>query len=418
MKKLIKMLALMLITITAVTGCSMKEEINIEITKDKNVSIESLIAMDDELIDALISMQSGNNDSEKTYTDEERWAYIESSDSTPDDSQPTIYQVTEKYQSENYKGKKYIATDLKLDSLVKDNNEEITVNDFVNSNKMFKKNGNEYTLVVKKPQSVPQEDGSEANINMDPDAFSEIMDIKFSVTLPYPAKSNNATEISNNNLTYEWDLTKFAELETIELVFEIPDDEIVEKPDTEVVKKQIWQNASGWAEKELEKAINNNLIPEVLEGKDFIKNINRKEFAAVSVKLYEAITKTNAEISANNPFVDTDDSYVLKAYNLGITKGTTEKEFSPEASITREQMATMLVRALSIAKINTTVDLESAKIFADDKEISNYARESVYFMSNNGIIKGINENNFGAKKNCTIEQAVIVALRSAEELSK
>ena len=42
-----------------------------------------------------------------------------------------------------------------------------------------------------------------------------------------------------------------------------------------------------------------------------------------------------------NPFTDTYDAEVLKAYNPGITNGTSETTFSPEELITREQMATI-----------------------------------------------------------------------------
>ena len=42
---------------------------------------------------------------------------------------------------------------------------------------------------------------------------------------------------------------------------------------------------------------------------------------------------------------------VLKAYNLGITKGISENEFAPNELITREQMATMMTRALGSADL-------------------------------------------------------------------
>ena len=46
---------------------------------------------------------------------------------------------------------------------------------------------------------------------------------------------------------------------------------------------------------------------------------------------------------------------VLKAYNLEITKGVSDDEFAPDTLITREQMATMMTRALTKAGINTAL---------------------------------------------------------------
>lgn len=58
---------------------------------------------------------------------------------------------------------------------------------------------------------------------------------------------------------------------------------------------------SDWAKAELDTAAGLGLIPACLEGKDLTKPITRAEFAAVSVKAYEALSGT-AAIPANNPF--------------------------------------------------------------------------------------------------------------------
>ncbi len=179
-----------------------------------------------------------------------------------------------------------------------------------------------------------------------------------------------------------------------------------------------WSNCSDWAKTELEDAKSKGLIPETFDGLDFTKQITRKEFAAVAVKLYEAISKTEAVKPEVNPFSDTQDDYVLKAYALGITYGTSENEFTPDSNITREQMATMLTRALTKAEINTEIDLNSVNKFADDSEMNDWGMPSIYFMSNNGIIKGIGDNLFNPQGNAKIEEAIAISLRSVNTFSK
>ena len=193
----------------------------------------------------------------------------------------------------------------------------------------------------------------------------------------------------------------------------------VEEPTIPEVKEPKWSNASEWAKPELEKADENKLIPDMLNGKDFTSNITRREFAATCVKLYEKVSGKKGTKASNNPFTDTNDAEVLKAYNLGITNGTSETTFSPDALITREQMATMMTRALNKSGVNTTIDVNDvSNKFADHNEISTWALDGVYFMSARGVIKGVGENRFNVKGNATREQALAISSRSVTEFKK
>ena len=194
--------------------------------------------------------------------------------------------------------------------------------------------------------------------------------------------------------------------------------------------------ASTWAQNELAKANELNLIPDSLKNGDLTKSITREEFAAVSVKAYEALTGKKAAPVANNPFVDTKNTEVLKAYNLGITTGTSAATFEPNALLNREQAATMLARTYKKATIDGWTIADDSKFpleytksntFADDKDISSWAKDSVYFMNANGIINGVGDNKFAPKNttsaeeavgyaNATREQAIIIAVRMVENL--
>ncbi len=184
---------------------------------------------------------------------------------------------------------------------------------------------------------------------------------------------------------------------------------------TKAEEKAIWSKASNWANEELQSASDAGLIPETFAGMDFTKPIIRKEFAGIAVKMYEAISKKKAIPAPSDSFTDTTDEYVLKAYLLGITEGTSKerKLFSPNNEITREQMATMLLRALARAEIDTSIDLEKVSKFEDDNEIHDWGRQAIYFMSEKGIIKGISStgNVFGVKNNATVEQALAISNR-------
>ena len=194
--------------------------------------------------------------------------------------------------------------------------------------------------------------------------------------------------------------------------------------------------ASTWAQNELAEADKLNLIPDSLKNADLTKSITREEFAAVSVKAYEALTGKKATLVASNPFVDTKNTEVLKAYNLGITTGTSATTFEPNALLNREQAATMLTRTYKKATIDGWTIADDSKFpleytksntFADDKDISSWAKDSVYFMNANGIINGVGDNKFAPKNttsaeeavgyaNATREQAIIIATRMVKNL--
>ena len=200
-------------------------------------------------------------------------------------------------------------------------------------------------------------------------------------------------------------------------------------------------NAHEWAKPELKIAESLGLIPENLLDADLKHPINRLEFAAVSVKAYEALSGQKAEPAWYNPFTDTNDQDVLKAYAVGITNGVSDTEFAPEQLLSREQAATMLTRVYKkIALQGWTRETDGQftaafrslftmpQAFADDASISSWARDSVYFMSAKGIINGVGNNIFAPRAvtqeeqaagyaQATREQALLIAVRMVKNLT-
>lgn len=175
--------------------------------------------------------------------------------------------------------------------------------------------------------------------------------------------------------------------------------------------QDILERSSIWAREGLEEAINNSLIPEDMMQDDLTENITREEFVNIAITLYEVMTGEELKLPAVNPFIDTNDEQVQKAFELGIVSGTSKNTFSPESTITREEMATIITNLLSKVGVDVSVDMNEVVKFEDDDEISDWAKASVYFMSNNGIIKGVSstENVFDAKSQATKEQSVLVS---------
>jgi hypothetical protein len=168
-----------------------------------------------------------------------------------------------------------------------------------------------------------------------------------------------------------------------------------------------WLNTSDWAYEWMDKADKLSIIPDILLNQDMTRDITRKEFSALAVKLYESLKGSKIAVDLASPFTDTSDSDVIKAYSLGIVSGIGNGLFAPDASLTREQASTMLTRVYKAvywegwtlgedaAYDRHVLDTAGVAKFSDDELISGYAKDSVYFMVKNNIITGLGNNMFG-----------------------
>ena len=178
------------------------------------------------------------------------------------------------------------------------------------------------------------------------------------------------------------------------------------------INAPVWKNASTWATEELQKASELGLIPDTLKGADMTKPITREEFCEIAVKLYEALSgKTAAPINPN-PFTDTSNSEILKAYNLGIVKGTAADKFSPNKNITRQEICVMLLRALKAVEPGADYSATGVAAFPDESLIASWAIDAVRYMSKAGVIKGVGAGKIDPLGNTTREHAILLVYRT------
>lgn len=206
-----------------------------------------------------------------------------------------------------------------------------------------------------------------------------------------------------------------------------------------------YDEESGWSEWFEDEAMGDNinqeifdsLIPPELQNRDLTRDITRAEFCAVAVRLYEQMGGQQLDATVlDAPFADTSSDAVKKAYALGITNGVSATSFAPYTNISREQLATMLTRVYKALNLpgwtldtddQYQLDYSGTKRFEDDKDISAYAKPSVYFMVKNEVIKGTSATTFSPRNvtpaqeaigyaNASREQALIMAVRMFQKL--
>lgn len=172
---------------------------------------------------------------------------------------------------------------------------------------------------------------------------------------------------------------------------------------------------SDWAESELLLAYSYNLTYPLIMN-NFKKNITREEFSTIAVKLYESLTGKTA-LTTTNPFTDTRNPEILKAYNLGIVKGISATEFAPGNNITRQEICVMIYRALDVSIPALNKDVSGAFLFSDQNRIASWALTEMKFAFKNQIMRGFEDNTIGPLQNTTREQAIVLLKRTYENFS-
>lgn len=172
---------------------------------------------------------------------------------------------------------------------------------------------------------------------------------------------------------------------------------------------------SSWAEPEIKEAYELTLTySDVMS--NFKKNITREEFCTLVIKLYEKLTG-KIPSAETDPFKDTDNEEILKAYGLGIVKGTSADSFSPANNITRQEICVMISRALTVSIPNLNNDSTVVFPFKDSAKIASWAIDAMKFAYKNEIMKGVSADTIDPLSNTTREQGIVLLLRTYKKYS-
>lgn len=139
------------------------------------------------------------------------------------------------------------------------------------------------------------------------------------------------------------------------------------------------------------------------------QTVTRAEFAVMLVKSLGLEKATNSkfnDVKAN----DWHSGYVAAAYQYGLISGTSEKGFSPNAGITREEAMTMVLKAMTLAgkPIELKAGQETLAKNPQLKGVSDWAKLSMAKALENGLIKGDAEGVAPKRKVTRAETATLI----------
>lgn len=143
------------------------------------------------------------------------------------------------------------------------------------------------------------------------------------------------------------------------------------------------------------------------------KAVTRAEFVKMLLSLPEFdMEEDNEKVYFND--ISSDAwyyTYFVKAKKYGIISGDNNGNVNPNQNITREEMAVIIYRALQ-RKIIPAAACDNG--FADSADISDWARDAVDVLKQEGIFNGDEANKFNPNNNATKAEAckVFVNLRA------
>lgn len=134
------------------------------------------------------------------------------------------------------------------------------------------------------------------------------------------------------------------------------------------------------------------------------KSVSREEFVKMLVLALDV-----PESETDIVFADMEQGawyrdYIQAAVAAGIVRGVSEQRFGVGETITREDMATMIYRAVTYLKQNIG-NSEHAATITDAQDISSYAQEAVSALVRGGVISGNETGEFLPKDQSTRAEA-------------
>ena len=151
-------------------------------------------------------------------------------------------------------------------------------------------------------------------------------------------------------------------------------------------------------------------------------NVTRGMFVTALARMDKADTKGYA-----NLFDDVSDKAyysesIAWASVNGIVNGIGNGRFAPEALMTREEMAVMIRNYINVQYNDVYFNTELASIsaietFADDDNISSWAKGAVYSLAEMGLLNGKGNGNFAPQDKVTRAEAATILVRLSEKMT-
>ncbi|WP_074048582.1 glycosyl hydrolase [Paenibacillus ihumii] len=167
-----------------------------------------------------------------------------------------------------------------------------------------------------------------------------------------------------------------------------------------------------WAKDDIELMLNKLIVNGIGNGQFAPdRSITRAEVAALVARAIgldqQPATGKFSDVAKTSWYA----SAIEAVSEAGIMEGSAEGAFQPNAPVTREQMAVVIVRTMAFAGQNPAGADRSLARFTDSSTVSAWAADSVNIASASGLIHGVSPDQFVPEEMVDRAQAVVILKR-------
>lgn len=173
-----------------------------------------------------------------------------------------------------------------------------------------------------------------------------------------------------------------------------------------------------WAKKQIEALASKGIVfGKSTEAFEPESKLSRSEFAVLLARALELPLK---EYEGTFKDVRTSKAWAYQrieaAARAGIVFGKTDGTYDPDAEITREEIAAMMIRAIEYQDASLLEGIDASHKFADAKNVGKHAVEAVAKAYGLGIISGRVHNKFDPKADITRAETIVILYRGLDKL--
>jgi len=145
---------------------------------------------------------------------------------------------------------------------------------------------------------------------------------------------------------------------------------------------------STWFEPHYKEILELDLMPASFSGLNLKSNITRGEMCELAVLALERITEYTVEPEYTDYFTDTQELYVLKAYELGIVDGYTDNTFKPNKALSRQEFFQIVENFCNAAACMLTPGDTNLAGFSDAADVAYWAEDAAVVCVRYGFVTG------------------------------
>ena len=152
--------------------------------------------------------------------------------------------------------------------------------------------------------------------------------------------------------------------------------------------------------------------------------IRRDEFAKIIVTAMEMLDVTAAANFTDVPADQWAYTFIASAQKAGLINGVGDGSFAPERNIRRDEVMTIIYRALENKRAFKERSINIPN-FSDDSKVAGFARIPIYMLAQNGIVSGtksvvngVTVNNINPLSDATRGECVIMIYNALKMMGK